>query len=866
VNDPGEDLTPPQNQDTQSETSLVVAGTTVLASYNDSHLYNGGSSLHFTGYSKSTDRGSSFQDLLGLPNIGGGDCGDPVLARDNVTGRTYFAALSCNNPNIPLFRSDDDFASFLPGAVNATPGHTGLMDKEWMTVDNFDGPGQGNVYVVVRDFGSGNGIYLSRSTDQGATFGPSGGVQIVTGSSVQGAWVAVGPDHAVYSFWYETGFIRMRKSTDQGQTFGSTVTVTTLRTTGTNGDLGLGGFRSNAFPQAVVNPANGQIYVVYDDKGTGSDRADVFFRQSNDGGATWSAAVRVVDDTLGRDQWQPALAVTPNGTKVGVFWYDRRLDPANTLIDRFGAIGVVAGDTVAFGPNFRISDTSFPTAFGRDPVVNGVYMGDYDQAVADTSSFYLTWGDNRLPSPGHGGIPYADVRFARIPVEVAGPSVIRINPRGTTFPPVSTMRVTFDEEIDPTTATPDQFSLTDSSGNPINVTDVEPVKGSNNQFDVTFDTQTIAGAYQVAIGPFIADTSGHYMDQDGDGIPGEKTDVFNGSFTILAPAVVATTLSGRLDQAVVDHGRFVFNTAIDPNSFTPDQFNLQDPNGNPVNVTDIRPVDETDLQFDVTFDPQTSLGTYNLVVGPNITDFFGNPMTAAFTTQFTIISERIVNGGFETGTFSSWNLSGNTQSTFVAADHPHSGRFAADLGPFGSEGFISQTFSTTPGASYTLDYWLANGAGPPNQFEAYINGVVFPGSQLINANAFPYTEFTFTFVATGSSTELKFGFRQDPDYFFLDDVSVSPTAGQFTSRHGRLAESASLLSAPSPAAVGARPKPAAPINPVSTPPALPGNVSAVATTPTLAPTTSPSAMALARGKRLDLVDSIFSGEVPGSNW
>jgi hypothetical protein len=141
VNDPSEDLTPPQNQDTQSETSLVVAGTAVLASYNDSHLYNGGSSLHFTGYSKSTDRGSSFQDLLGLPSIGGGDCGDPVLARDNVTGRTYFATLSCNNPTIPLFRSDDDFATFLPGAVNAIPGHSGLQDKEWMVVDNFDGPG-----------------------------------------------------------------------------------------------------------------------------------------------------------------------------------------------------------------------------------------------------------------------------------------------------------------------------------------------------------------------------------------------------------------------------------------------------------------------------------------------------------------------------------------------------------------------------------------------------------------------------------------------------------------------------------------------------------------------------------------------------
>jgi hypothetical protein len=114
---------------------------------------------------------------------------------------------------------------------------------------------------VVRDFGSGNGIYLSRSTDHGDTFGPSGGVPIVSAGSgnVQGAWVAVGPDHAVYASWYQSdnvtgtnGRIMMLKSTDQGQTFGSPVLITNLRVVGINGDLGLGGFRSNAFAQSFL--------------------------------------------------------------------------------------------------------------------------------------------------------------------------------------------------------------------------------------------------------------------------------------------------------------------------------------------------------------------------------------------------------------------------------------------------------------------------------------------------------------------------------------------------------------------------------------------------------------------------------------
>src|SRR5262249_14527751 len=190
--------------------------------------------------------------------------------------------------------------------------------------------------------------------------------------------------------------ILMAKSTDQGQTFGAAVTVATLRTTGVNGDLGLG-FRSNAFPQAAVNPANGNIYVTFDDKAAkGKDRADVFFTQSTNGGSTWSSPSKLNDDKGHNDQWQPAIAVTPDGSHVFVAWYDRRLDRKNLLIDRFGVIGSISGSSISFGANGRITDTSFPAVFGQDPVIVSTYMGDYDQAAADNSFFYTSWGDNRL--------------------------------------------------------------------------------------------------------------------------------------------------------------------------------------------------------------------------------------------------------------------------------------------------------------------------------------------------------------------------------------------------------------------------------------------------------------------------------------
>jgi hypothetical protein len=428
VNNPNVDATA---QDTQSETALVLgSGMNVVSGFNDSGSFIGAGANKFTGFSRSTNMGATWIDGGTLPTNVNGDAGDPVLARDKVSGRIYFSCLQFSGAGVRVFHSDDDAVTW-SAPVQGAPGKTGFQDKEWIAVDNAAGSGQGNAYLVERDFGPGNGIYLFRSIDQGATFAPSGGLLIASGAAgnVQGAFVTVGPDHAVYVFWYDQGFaprrIRMRKSTDLGLTFAAPVTVTTLNATVTNGGLSLnGGFRTNSFPQAVVNPASANnIYAVYNDASAaiGGDRGNVFLRQSTDGGATWGAAIQINTDGTGRDQWSPAIGVKPDGSGIGVAWYDRRRDPANSLIESWGAIATVSGNTVAFGPNFRISG-QFPVVIGQDPVVNPVYMGDYDAMVADNSFFYTTWGDNSLPNPNfpaHAHQP--DVRFAKIPMAGPGP-------------------------------------------------------------------------------------------------------------------------------------------------------------------------------------------------------------------------------------------------------------------------------------------------------------------------------------------------------------------------------------------------------------------------------------------------------------
>jgi hypothetical protein len=423
VNNPAEDTTA---QDTQSETTLALAGgNSVVCAFNDSALYNGSTSFKFTGYSQSGDSAGTWVDRLSLPTNPDGDAGDPVLAYSTKTGTLLFSTLSLNfAQDLVIFRSIDNGLTFT-GPVQGAPGYTsatGDQDKDWLTCDNFPGPGYGNFYFIWRNFAAAGGITLTRSTNDGASFLPAPGLLLASNTG-QGANVCVGPDHSVYCFWFDGGVtparIVMRKSTDFGVTFGPLVLVTTLSTTGVNGDLSLGGYRSNVFPQLAVNPITGAIYIVYPDI-LGADHGNIYFRQSLDGGATWSAAVRVNDDATTRAQFQPGIACRPDGTGLAVCWYDRRRDTADALIERWGATATISGGVVTFGTNFRLSE-QFPAVYGVDPVVNSVYMGDYDQMVADNNYFYTTWGDNRDQSRAVPSRKNANVRSARFTMAGPGP-------------------------------------------------------------------------------------------------------------------------------------------------------------------------------------------------------------------------------------------------------------------------------------------------------------------------------------------------------------------------------------------------------------------------------------------------------------
>ncbi|MGA2138690.1 MAG: protease pro-enzyme activation domain-containing protein [Verrucomicrobiia bacterium] len=157
---------------------------------------------------------------------------------------------------------------------------------------------------------------------------------------------------------------------------------------------------------------------------------------------------------------------------------------------------------------------------------------------------------------------------------------------------------------------------------------------------------------------------------------------------------------------------------------------------------------------------------------------------AALNRQFTLqVGQPLVeNGGFETGDFSYWTLTGDPSSSSSYVDDgsqfimPYDGGYAAVLSEAGSVADLSQTLPTVAGQTYVISFWLENvdfGFGTrPNEFLVLWNGAAI--SSHYNMPASDWTHYQSVAVATGNNSVLEFAFRNDWALFGLDDVSVIP--------------------------------------------------------------------------------------------
>ena len=106
--------------------------------------------------------------------------------------------------------------------------------------------------------------------------------------------------------------------------------------------------------------------------------------------------------------------------------------------------------------------------------------------------------------------------------DTRGPTVISNSPTANVHGTLSVIRITFDEDIDPTSVSLSDIVNFTGPGGTVEATSLNVVPGSRNrQIAIHFPTQDTVGMYQMTIGPQVLDRAGNLMNQDGDDTNGE---------------------------------------------------------------------------------------------------------------------------------------------------------------------------------------------------------------------------------------------------------------------------------------------------------------------------------------------------------
>lgn len=306
---------------------------------------------------------------------------DPVIEFD-AQGNAYYQSLK-SDFSLDVFKSADAGQSW--GApVFAFGG-----DKNWMAVDRSGGAGDGNLYGIwQRAAGCCGPSIFNRSETGGVSFEPPVPVAGSPGLgtlavSRQGDVFAAGIDETVGQ---DLGTIVAARSGNADQPGSmpafnmSEVGFDAAVAFGTGPNPGglLG--QVNVAVDTSDGPSAGIVYVLasLDRDAPGTNPLDVLISRSTNGGASWSAPVRVNDDAPngGAWHWFGALSVAPNG-RLDAIWNDTRNSGVASISELFYSWSWDQGAT--WSPNVPVSPP-FNSHVGW-PSQNKI--GDYCTIVSD---------------------------------------------------------------------------------------------------------------------------------------------------------------------------------------------------------------------------------------------------------------------------------------------------------------------------------------------------------------------------------------------------------------------------------------------------------------------------------------------------
>jgi len=396
------------NTNQQTEVILCISRNNPTFMFGSSNRTSG-SNINSGSYI-TTNGGTTWfgQDFInnGNSNNQRGDPGPAVGMNNRVifthlTSNTNFGSLT----GIGAERSTD-FGQTFSATVQLV--NDGNADKNLAGADDVPAsPFFGNFYCAWTSFSSSpaNGRF-SRTTDGGVTWSAPIILNATpSGHNAQGHDVITRPNGDVVVTWtagvssspFTEDFAGVARSTNGGVSF--TVTENAFDCNGSRSPSFNGwSIRTNGFPRIACDKSggarNGWLYIVVSQLNlapAGSD-ADVVMHRSTDGGATWSAGIRVNQDALnnGKVQFFPCVAVDENGG-VNVAYYDNRNfpsvgDSATVMISRSLDGGNTWADVEVADHHFRPKPT---------PGLGGGYMGDYIGIAAGNGKVWAFWMDDK---------------------------------------------------------------------------------------------------------------------------------------------------------------------------------------------------------------------------------------------------------------------------------------------------------------------------------------------------------------------------------------------------------------------------------------------------------------------------------------
>jgi Bacterial Ig domain len=586
-------------------------------------------------------------------------------------------------------------------------------DKQMMWVDHSaTSPFKDNIYVI---WHPGNPAVVARRTGPGGSWQTP--IQVsgseTTGTAI-GADIKTNANGDVFGFYPDTGSrgLYVVKSTNGGVSFGAPTRIATT----------FGSFQfavpADASRQLLIYTTGAayrtgslnNVYVAWDDlsgdsgctsgggPGTNASstcKSRIFFSRSTDGGATWSAPVKINNQSGLNDQFFPWLVVDDSNGKIGLVYYDTVGDSTRTSTNLYYQSSVDNGVTWAAPFKVTTASTNETTA-GAD---SGNQYGDYINLDGISNLYFPSWTDRR--SGGSEEIWTAAIQDTTNTSDFtisASPSSTSIAQGGSGNVTITTtVSGGFNNAI--SLSASGQPSGTTVAFNPTSI--AAPGSGSSTM-TITVGSGTATGTYPITV----------------TGTGGTTTHTTTVTLTVtgtdftIAASPTSTTItqgsSGNVTISTTVSGGFNSAVALSASG---------QPTGVTVafNPTSIAAPGSGSSTMTITVASSAATGTSTITVTGT-----GGGKTHTVNVSLTVSapnSNPVVNGGFETGNFSGWTTSGAASSVIAGA--AHSGSFGAQLGATtatNGDSSAAQTF-TMPSGSPTLTFWYNNHCPDTLQFD-----------------------------------------------------------------------------------------------------------------------------------------------------